>query len=117
MFARLWFWRLALLGTFDTRPLGYACHCFLKELFQIIPTIKWQLWNSTDWKSGECTDTHVSSQSFVKGFTVKQHRLEKQRTYRHSDVSSQSFKKDLMWNNTGWISRERTDTQCVIAIF
>ena len=106
--ARLWVCRLA--------PSWYFCHCFLKELFQIIPTIKWQLWNSTDWKSGERTDTHVSSQSFVKGFTVKQHRLEKQRTYRHSDVSSQSFKKDLMWNNTGWISRERTDTRCVIAI-
>ena len=74
------------------------------------------MWNSSDWKSRERTDTHVSSQSFVKGFTVKQHRLEKQRTYRHSDVSSQSFRKDLMWNNTGWISRERTDTQCVIAI-
>ena len=42
--------------------------------------------NSTDWKSGECTDTHVSSQSFVKGFTVKQHRLEKQKTHRHSCV-------------------------------
>ena len=35
------------------------------------------MWNSTDWKSRERTDTHVSSQSFVKAFTVKQHRLGK----------------------------------------
>ena len=115
MLARLWVCRLA--------PSWYFWHSAIRlrvsllfELFQIILTIKWQLWNSTDWKKRrECTDTHVSSHSFVKGFTVKQHRLEKQRTHRHPCVIA-ILGKDLLWNRAGWISRERTDTRCVIAI-
>ena len=75
------------------------------------------LLNSTDWKSREHTDTHVSSQSFVKAFTVKQHRLGKAeyaQTLIH--VSLQSLVKGLTAEQHR-LEKQRTNRNlCVIAI-
>jgi len=84
-------------------------------------------WNRAGWRSRERTDTRCVIAILQKGFTVEQHRLEKQRTHRHlcviailcesiygettqtgkgwertdTHVSSQSFGKDLLWNRAG----------------
>ena len=67
------------------------------------------MWNSTDWKSRERTDTHVSSQSFGKDLLWNRAGwISRKRTDTHA--SSQSSGKDLLLNSTDWKSRERTDS-------
>ena len=83
----------------NAQTLDVSSHSFLKDL----------MWNSTDWKSRERTDTHVSSQSFGKDLLWNRAGwISRKRTDTHA--SSQSSGKDLLLNSTDWKSRERTDS-------
>ena len=78
----------------NTQTLDVSSQSFRKDL----------LLNSKDWKSREHTDTHVSPQSFVEAFTVKQHRLGKaenaQTLMCHRSMQKQKQKTSVPLHNS-----------------